>query len=82
MVDAIGVDNVCIGTDTKITRAIKPKDSSTPRLGEFSNGIWENQQNGFFYEVVDAMLKTGFSEKDIVKIGSTNFLRVFDASTK
>lgn len=82
MVDVIGVDNVCIGTDTKITRAIKPNDNSTPRLGEFTNGIWQNQQAGFFYEVVDAMLKIGFSEKDIIKIGSSNFLRVFDAATK
>lgn len=82
MVDVIGVDNVCIGTDTKITRATKPNDTSTPRLGEFTNGIWQNQQNGFFYEVVDAMLKIGFSEKEIIKIGSTNFLRVFDLATK
>lgn len=82
MVDTIGVDNVCIGTDTKVTRAIKPNDNSTPRLGEFTNGIWQNQQSGFFYEVVAEMLKTGFSEKEIIKIGSTNFLRVFDASTK
>jgi membrane dipeptidase len=82
MVDIIGVDNVCIGTDTKITRATKPNDTSTPRLGELTNGIWQNQQAGFFYEVVDAMLKIGFSEKEIIKIGSTNFLRVFDAATK
>lgn len=83
MVDTIRVDNVCIGTDTKVTRAIKPNDNSTPRLGEFTNGIWQNQQqSGFFYEVVAEMLKTGFSEKEIIKIGSTNFLRVFDASTK
>ncbi len=82
MVDVIGVDNVCIGTDTKITRAIKPNDNSTPRLGELTNGIWQNQQNGFFYEVVDAMLKIGFSENEIIKIGSRNFLKVFDASTR
>lgn len=82
LVDIIGIDHVCVGTDTKITRAIKPNDTSTPRLGEFTNGIWENQQNGFFYEVVDAMLKTGFSENEIIKIGNTNFLRVFDASAK
>jgi membrane dipeptidase len=82
MVDVIGVDNVCIGTDTKITRAIKPNDNSTPRLGEFTNEIWQNQENGFFYEVVDAMLKTGFSENDIIKIGSKNFLRVFGEATK
>ncbi len=82
MVDVIGVDNVCIGTDTKITRAIKSNDTSTPRLGELTNGIWQNQQSGFFYEVVDAMLKIGFSETDIIKIGSKNFLRVFAAATK
>lgn len=82
MVDTIGVNNVCIGTDTKVTRAIKPNDTSTPRIGDFTNGIWQNQQSGFFYEVVDAMLKIGFSEKEIIKIGSTNFLRVFDASIK
>jgi membrane dipeptidase len=82
MVDVVGVDNVCIGTDTKITRAIQPNEISSPRLGELTNGIWQNQQNGFFYEVVDALLKSGFSESDIIKIGSKNFLRVFDASTK
>lgn len=82
MVDVVGVDNICIGTDTKITRAVKPNDTSSPRLGEFTNGIWQNQQAGFFYEVVDAMLKAGFSENDIIKIGSKNFLKVFDASTK
>lgn len=82
MVDVIGVDNVCIGTDTKITRAVKPNDNSTPRQGEFTNGIWQNQEAGFFYEVVDAMLKTGFSENDIIKIGGGNFCRVFEAATK
>ena len=82
MVEVIGIDNVCFGTDTKITRASKPNDINVLRMGELTNGIWQNQQNGFFYEVVDAMLKIGFSEKEIIKIGSTNFLRVFDAATK
>lgn len=82
MVDVVGVDSVCIGTDTKITRAVRPTDTNTPRLGELTNGIWQNQKAGFFYEVVEAMLKTGFSEKEIIKIGSTNFLKVFAASTK
>ncbi len=81
-VDIVGVDNVCIGTDTKMTRAIKPNDNSTPRLGEYTNNIWQNQEVGFFYAVVDAMLKTGFSENEIIKIGRTNFLRVFEAATK
>lgn len=82
MVDVIGINNVCIGTDTKITRAVKPNDTSPPRLGEFTNGIWQNQQNGFFFEVVDAMLQLGFLENEIIKIGSKNFLRVFDTATK
>lgn len=82
MVEVVGVDNVCLGTDTKITRAVKPNDTSSPRLGEFTNGIWQNQQTGFFYEVVEAMLKTGFSENEIIKIGNKNFLRVFEAATK
>lgn len=82
MVEVVGVDNVCLGTDTKITRAVKPNDTSNPRLGEFTNGIWQNQQTGFFYEVVEEMLKIGFSEKEIIKIGSKNFLRVFEVATK
>lgn len=83
MVDVVGVDHVCLGTDSKITRAIKPNEPPTPpRVGEYSNGIWEHQETGFFYAVVDAMLKTGFSEGDIVKISSSNFCRVFDAAVK
>lgn len=82
MVDVIGVDNVCIGTDTKITKAIKTDGTTNKgRLGEFTNEIWQNQEVGFLYAVVDAMLKTGFSESDIVKIGGSNFCRVFDAAT-
>jgi membrane dipeptidase len=81
-VEIIGIDHVCIGTDTKITRAVKPNDTGTPRQGEFTNGIWQDQKAGFFYAVVDALLKTGFSESDIIKIGSGNFCRVFDAATK
>lgn len=82
LVDSIGVEHVCIGTDTKITRAVKPNDTGTPRQGELTNGIWQGQKEGFFYAVVDALLKTGFSESEIMRIGSGNFCRVFDAATK
>ncbi|MFN8354252.1 MAG: membrane dipeptidase [Spirosomataceae bacterium] len=81
LVESVGVEHVCIGTDTKITRAVKPNDTSTPRPGELTNAIWQNQEAGFLYAVVDAMLKTGFSESDIVKISGGNFCRVFDAAT-
>ncbi|MES2519884.1 MAG: hypothetical protein V4585_17335 [Bacteroidota bacterium] len=37
---------------------------------------------GFYYEVVESMLKIGFSEKEIGKIGSGNFLRIFDSATQ
>ena len=85
LVDIIGVDNVCIGTDTKMTRALKPDENSATnkgRLGEYTNAIWQNQEIGFFYATVDAMLKTGFSEEEIIKIGGGNFCRVFDDATK
>lgn len=85
MVDAIGIDNVCIGTDTKITRAIKTEDNASAnkdRFGEYTNAIWQNQEGGFLYAVVDAMLKIGFNESDILKIGGSNFCRVFDSCTK
>lgn len=96
MVDVVGVDHVCIGTDTKLTPAYraprKPDDqaqnpvvnaSPAPeRIGERSNLVWKDQKEGFYYTVVDALLKTGFSENEIAKIGGGNFLRVFKAATK
>jgi membrane dipeptidase len=80
LVDIIGVDNVCIGTDTKMSRAAENKNPF--RLGEYTNQIWQNQEQGYFYVVVDALLKIGFSEKEIIKIAGSNFCRVFDAATK
>ena len=53
-----------------------------PRPGERTNQVWPDQTNGFYYTVVDAMLKTGFTEDEIKKIGGENFLRVFGAATK
>jgi membrane dipeptidase len=84
MVDLVGVDHVCIGTDTKLATATKSEvtENKSIRIGDLSNNVWQNQTKGFYYEVVEAMLQTGFSEKEIGKIGSGNFLRLFDAATR
>jgi membrane dipeptidase len=83
MVDLVGIEHVCIGTDTKMAIAVKVGVENKPvRVGEQSNNVWQNQTKGFYYEVVENMLKTGFSEKEIGKIGSGNFLRIFALATK
>ncbi|KIC62919.1 dipeptidase [Chryseobacterium taiwanense] len=101
LVDVIGIDHVCIGTDTKLTPAYRSPNESRPkpngnpnekkqnfeekkeeRVGERTNLAWKDQKEGFYYTVVDALLKTGFTESEIEKIGGGNFCRVFDAATK
>lgn len=101
LVDVIGVDYVCIGTDTKLTPAYRSPNESRPkpngkpdekkqnfgdkkeeRVGERTNLAWKDQKEGFYFAVVDALLKTGFTEDEIGKIGGGNFCRVFDAATK
>jgi membrane dipeptidase len=96
LVDAIGVDHVCIGTDTKLTQpsprpidpgpgGLPPNGSGSsqqhPHVGERTNQAWLDQTVAFYYVVVDAMLKTGFTPDEIGKIGGGNFLRVFDRVT-
>ena len=105
LVDVIGIDHVCIGTDTKLTPSYRPPGNPGPqpggdpnkradgpppgnkgpnggrRVGERTNEAWENQKAGFYYAVVDAMLKTGFSADEIGKVGGGNFCRVFGAAT-
>lgn len=103
MVDVVGIDHVCIGTDTKMTPPYRPpmnpgpgqgnppaKDSSSKkpdneknrgRAGERTNDSWTDQKAGFYYVVVDAMLKTGFTENDIAKIGGGNYARIFNLAT-
>ncbi len=96
LVDVIGVDHVCIGTDTKLTQP-SPRPAGPPpgglargpgpppvfapvktrAIGERTNQAWPDQTAGFYYVVVDAMLKTGFTPDEIGKIGGGNFLRVF-----
>jgi membrane dipeptidase len=75
MVDVVGTDHVCIGTDTKMA----PPGNGN---GKKTNQSWEQTNQGFFYSVVDAMLKTGFSEKEIIKIGGGNLCRIFDLATR
>ena len=88
MVDVIGVDHVCIGTDTKLTPSYRSPGNSGPksgkngdRPGERTNGAWPDQKTGFYYAVVDALLQTRFAGDEIAKIGGDNFCRVFDAAT-
>lgn len=91
LVDVVGIDHVCIGTDTKLTAPYGPHGNFGPkpgkpgenpgnqqqppptdkahddrregqnhvRVGERTNLAWQDQQVGFYYAVVDAMLKNG-----------------------
>lgn len=85
LADVAGVDHVCIGTDTKLTPAYSPGNNGNGnhgRAGERTNNAWQDQTTGFYYAVVDALLKTGFNADEIAKIGGGNFCRVFNAATK
>ncbi|RKD90631.1 dipeptidase [Mangrovibacterium diazotrophicum] len=77
MVDVVGADHVCIGTDSKMA----PPSNSNERFGRKTNLTWGDGQEGFLYYVVDAMLKVGFTEDEIVKIAGGNYCRIFDAAT-
>lgn len=87
MVDVIGIDHVCIGTDTKLTPPYRPGSKNTNdgqtqrRVGERTNDVWLDQKEGFYYTVIEAMLKTGFTEDNIGKVGGGNFCRIFDSAT-
>ena len=85
MVDVVGIDHVCIGTDTKMAKPYMPQNETADakkneRVGEKTNTAWQNQTEGFYYTVSE-MLKAGFTEADVTKIGGANFCRVFDAAT-
>jgi membrane dipeptidase len=92
LVDVIGVDRVRIGTDTKLTQpGARPgggpgqgrgPGQQNGRAGERTNQAWQDQTAGFYYVVVDAMLKTGFTPDEIGRIGGGNFLRVFGEAVK
>ena len=88
LVEVIGVDHVCIGTDTKLTqpgaggRGGGRPGQPNARVGERTNLAWQDQTAGFYFVVVDAMLKTGFTPDEIGKIGGGNFLRIFGEAVK
>jgi membrane dipeptidase len=95
LVDVVGVDHVCIGTDTKMTPPYRSADNkkydiqhdnnghkAPNSIPKITNGTWQNQNGGFLYAVVDSMLKEGFNEDEIVKIGGGNFCRIFDSATR
>ena len=91
LVDVVGVEHVCIGTDTKLTqpgsrpggpppgsaRAGNTPPPNQARVGERTNEAWSGETTGFYYTVVEAMLKNGFTQDEIGKIGGGNFLRIF-----
>lgn len=77
LVDIVGVEHVCIGTDTKIA----PPIGNSDRFGKKTNQSWDNTTEGFLYTVIDALLKIGFAEKEIVQICGENYCRIFDNAT-
>jgi membrane dipeptidase len=84
LADVIGIDHVCIGTDTKLTPTtgrpiVVPVAIAGARIGERTNEAWADQKAGFYYTVVDSMIQAGFTEDEIGKIGGGNFCRIFDA---
>ena len=81
MVEVIGIDHVCIGTDTKLTHP-SGRPGQQPRVGERTNQAWQDETAGFYYAVVDAMFKIGFSPDEIAKISGGNFLRVFGEAVR
>ena len=42
-------------------------------MGERTNQVWQGQEVGFYYAVVDAMLTAGFTREEISKVGGGNF---------
>jgi membrane dipeptidase len=87
MVDVTGIDHVAIGTDSKLTPAlgigggpgILPNRKS---IGGPTSTIWPNEKFGFYYAVVDGLLKAGFTPAEVGKIGGGNYLRVLEAAEK
>ena len=116
MVNAAGIDHVCIGTDSQLTPTNSPgggprgpggepdrgpggqRDSAQKGAGDpaqkkgvgpsggrmgggGTNMTWGDQKAGFFYVILGELLKQGFSDAEVRKIGGGNFCRVFDAAT-
>jgi len=67
--------------DAPIGRGGQGPGRGGARVGERTNEAWQGQTVGFYFAVVDAMLKAGFNPEEIGKVGGGNFLRVLDAAT-
>ncbi len=72
MIDAVGIDQVGIGTDT---------DLLSSRIGQGTNQVWAGLTAEFFPTVVSEMLRQNFTPDDIGKVGGGNFCRVFGKVT-
>ncbi len=77
MVDVVGIDHVCIGTDTKMALP----SNENERFGHKTNQSWDNMEDGFFYEVKNALKELGFNQEQISKISGGNYLRIFKDAT-
>jgi membrane dipeptidase len=77
MVDVVGTEHVCIGTDSKIA----PPSNANNQFEKKTNQSWESEKEGFFYSVVDALIKIGFNESEIMQLGGANFCRIFEKAT-
>lgn len=94
MVDAAGIDHVCIGTDSQLTPGNRSGGPAQKKAGDpaqkkgggpggnrGTNKTLGNQSSGFYFVVVAELLKLGFTGAEIAKIGGGNFCRIFDAAT-
>jgi membrane dipeptidase len=77
MANVVGAKNVCIGTDTKIATPVGVED----RFGRSTNKSWDGMNAGFLPTVVDAMVKAGFRDTDIMDIAGGNYWRIFESAT-
>jgi membrane dipeptidase len=50
-------------------------------MGGGTNQAWADQKVGFYYAVVNEMVKQGLTDAEIGKLGGGNFCRVFDVAT-
>ena len=62
--------------------ALTQATSARVNARERTYQAWQHQTAGFYYVVVYAMLKTGFTPDEIGKIGGGNLLRVFGEAVK
>lgn len=95
MVDAAGVDHVCIGTDTKMVpgaqggRGPGGRGPGGPGGGQgrgrmgggTTNQAWADMKVGIYHAVIAEMVKQGFKDEEVGKIGGGNFCRVFAEAT-